>query len=189
MPPRTARSPRCPAAPPIRLATRPGQASHPRPSSRAGSAGEDRCLRHPGRPHPEDLPLHRLRRAPGPGVEALIIVEAGIEPGSEGINSGASDPGLPHSLQAPPGGQQDLAVGGCARDLLVAERCRGEQPPGRAVAGGGAAEVACGLQQRPCGGRHVEHGGGGGGTGGHLGGPDQCAVGGMPGQPQGVVLR
>ena len=39
--------------------------------------------------------------------------------------------------------------------------------------------MACGLQQRPRGGRYVEDGRGGGrGTGGHLGGPDQSAVGG-----------
>ena len=80
-------------------------------------------------------------RGPGSGVEALIIGEAGVEPGSEGISPGAGDPGLPHCLQASLGGQQDLAVGGRGRDPLVAEWRRGEQPPGRAVAGGGAAEA------------------------------------------------
>ena len=121
---------------------------------------------------PEDLPLHRLRRAQRPGVEPLIIGEAGVEPGSEVLDAGAGDPDLPHCCQARLSGQRDLAVGGRGPDPLVAERRRGEQPPGRAVAWGGAAEVACGLQERPHGGRHVEDGGGGGGRGGCQGGRD-----------------
>jgi hypothetical protein len=40
----------------------PGQ---PLPFGRRGQVEDD--LRHPGRPHPEDLPLRRLRCAPGAG--------------------------------------------------------------------------------------------------------------------------
>ena len=39
----------------------------------AAPADRRRHLRHPGGPHPEDLPLHRLRRAQRPGAEPLII--------------------------------------------------------------------------------------------------------------------
>ena len=46
--------------------------------------------------------------------------------------------------------------------LLLNGVAANSRPAGR-WPGRGAAEVARGLQQRPCGGRHVEHGGGGGG--------------------------
>ena len=52
-------------------------------------------------------------------------------------------PGLPHWLRWE--GSRILQLATAGSDLLVTERCRGEQPPGRVVAGGGAAEVVCGL--------------------------------------------
>ena len=115
----------------------------PSRACRAAPADSRRHLCHSGGPHPEDLPLHRLRRAQRPGVEALIIGEAGVEPGCEVLDAGAGDPDLPHCCQARLSGQRDLAVGGRGPDPLVAERRRGEQPPGSAVAwgGGGTTEI------------------------------------------------
>jgi hypothetical protein len=49
--------------------------------------------------------------------------------------------------------------------------------------------VARGLQERPRGGRDVEHGGRGGAGGSCQGGRDQLPAGWLPGQPQGVIAR